>query len=275
MSETLLLAPVRRTRTVGIVGIVGIVATIASASVLNACQRGPAEPPAGSRPAVAPTTPAANTGAPLDPHAGLGIAPPSGNSAPPLRMPGDNAGANPSTAPAMPGTPTGNTAQNTAENAPPPPDLVWDDPPGWRREQPSSGLRRAQYKVNRVGADTQDAEMTVITFGIGQGGGIEANVQRWLGQIEQPDGRQTSDLAQRRSLTTHGMSVTIVEAPGRIRMSNPMSPPGTVPTVFERGRLLAAIIEAPSGMWFFKLMGGDQTVQSVRGAFDNMLRSVH
>ena len=268
MSEPLLLAPHRRAP---IVAIVGIVATIASVSVLNACQRGPAEPPAGSRPAAAPATPAANTGAPLDPHAGLGIAPPSGNSAPPLRMPGDNAG----TAPAMPGAPTGNTAQNAAENAPPAPDLVWDDPPGWRREPPSSGLRRAQYKVNRVGADTQDAEMTVITFGAGQGGGIEANVQRWLGQIEQPDGRQTSDLAQRRSLTAHGMTVTIVEAPGRIRMSNPMSPPGTVPTVFERGRLLAAIVEAPSGMWFFKLMGGDQTVQSVRGAFDNLLRSVH
>ena len=117
--------------------------------------------------------------------------------------------------------------------------------------------------------------MTVITFGAGQGGGIEANVQRWLGQIEQPDGRQTSDLALRRSLTTHGMSVTIVEAPGRIRVSSPMALPGTVPTVFERGRLLAAIVEAPSGMWFFKLTGGDQTVQSVRGAFDNLLRSIH
>jgi hypothetical protein len=140
-------------------------------------------------------------------------------------------------------------------------------------------MRRAQYKIAKVGADTQDAEMTVITFGAGQGGGIDANIQRWIGQVEQPDGRASTEVAQRRALSTHGMNVTIVEVPGRIRSAMPMAMPtapgGAATGVIERGRLLAAIVEAPSGMWFFKLTGGDETVLSARSAFEQLLRSVH
>jgi hypothetical protein len=152
-------------------------------------------------------------------------------------------------------------------------ELSWDDPPGWRREQPSSQMRRAQYKVQHVGADAADAELTVITFGGGQGGGDEANIQRWLGQLEQPDGRPTSEVAQRRSLTAAGLNVLVVEAPGRIRGG--MAMPGAAPPpAFDRGRLLAAIVQTPNGPWFFKLTGGDETVSGARAAFDAMLRSI-
>lgn len=244
--------------------------------IAPACQRGPSEPPPGSRPSAptTATTPGTNphggtttgTAMPMDPHAGLGIPAPSGTNAPPLAMPGT---------PGTQGTTGTNPAANSQPNAAA---LAWDDPPGWRREQPSSPMRQAQYKIPKVGADAQDAELTVITFGAGQGGGIDANVQRWLGQVEQTDGRPTSEVAQRRSLTTHGMNVTIVEAPGRLRSSMPMAMPtaGAVPpSVIERGRLLAAIVEAPSGMWFFKMTGGDETVSGARAAFDQLLRSLH
>jgi hypothetical protein len=228
--------------------------------VASACQRGPAEPPPGSRvespsSAQRPANPQAgaatnpHAGAPNDPHAGLGLPPPSGNSAPPLANPAAAAG--------------GDTVTQ----------LEWDDPPGWRREQPASPMRRAQYKVSKVGADPADAEVTVITFGGGQGGGNEANIQRWLGQLEQPDGRQTTDVAQRRSLTVAGMNVLVVEAPGRIRGGSMMPGMAAAPA-FDRGRLLAAIVETPNGPWFFKLTGGDETVTAARTAFETMLRSI-
>lgn len=226
----------------------------------GACQRGPAEPPSGARaeaPSNAPrpaagSTPSAtnpHAGAANDPHAGLGLPPPSGNSGPPLANPAAGGG--------------GDTVTQ----------LEWDDPPGWRREQPASAMRRAQYKVTKVGADAADAEVTVITFGGGQGGSNEANIQRWLGQLEQPDGRQTSDVAQRRSLTVAGMNVLIVEAPGRIRGGSMMPGMAAAPA-FDRGRLLAAIVETPNGPWFFKLTGGDETVTAARAAFEAMLRSI-
>ncbi|MBL8684928.1 MAG: hypothetical protein JNK05_37475 [Myxococcales bacterium] len=224
---------------------------------VGACQRGPAEPPSGSRPESPSSAQRPANGAPAnphttapanDPHAGLGLPPPSGNSGPPLANPAAGGG----------------DAVTQLE---------WDDPPGWRREQPASPMRRAQYKVTKVGADAADAEVTVITFGGGQGGSNEANIQRWLGQLEQPDGRQTSDVAQRRSLTVAGMNVLVVEAPGRIRGGSMMPGMAAAPA-FDRGRLLAAIVETPNGPWFFKLTGGDETVTSARSAFETMLRSI-
>jgi hypothetical protein len=240
-------------------------ASVALVLALGACQRGPAEPPAGSRPSTnAPASDPhgghAATPPASDPHAGLGLPPPSGNNGPPLQNPTQNGGA-PGQA-AVQGAPDAITQ------------LEWDDPPGWRREQPSSSMRRAQYKVTKMGADPADAEMTVITFGGGMGGSNEANIQRWLGQLEQPDGRQTSEVAQRRSLTVQGMNVLIVEAPGRIRGGGSMMPGAPSTPGFDRGRLLAAIVETPNGPWFFKLTGGDETVSSARTAFEAMLRTI-
>jgi hypothetical protein len=247
-------------------------AALVALALAPACQRGPSEPPPGSRPAA--QTPAPNphgsdphggnphggnphAGAPSanDPHAGLGIPPPSGGAAPPLPNPAGNAPA--------PGAGGGDAVT----------ELAWDDPPGWRREQPSSAMRRAQYKIPHAGADATDAELTVITFGGGMGGDNEANIQRWLGQLEQPDGRPTSAVAQRRTLTVAGLTALVVEAPGRIRggMAMPGAPP---PAGFERGRLLAAIVQTPNGPWFFKLTGGDETVAGARAAFEGMLRSI-
>jgi hypothetical protein len=233
--------------------------TMSLALALLGCQRGPSEPPQGARPATAtaePTRPPAAAAPANDPHAGLGIPPPSGANAPPL--------ANPMGGP--PGQGPGAGPASTTE-------LSWDDPPGWRREQPSSQMRRAQYKVPHAGTDTADAELTVITFGGGMGGSNEANIARWLGQLEQPDGRQTADLAQRRSMTAAGLNVLIVEAPGRIRGGMAM-PGAPAPPAFDRGRLLAAIVETPNGPWFFKLTGGDETVASARAGFEGMLRSL-
>lgn len=241
------------------------IATISLVVALGACQRGPAEPPAGSRPSTAalatdPHTRQTATPPASDPHAGLGLAPPSSNNGPPLQHPTQNSG---SPGPvAVQGAPDAITQ------------LEWDDPPGWRREQPSSPMRRAQYKITKRGSDPADAEMTVITFGGGMGGSNEANIQRWLGQVEQPDGRQTSEVAQRRSLTVQGMNVLIVEAPGRIRGGGSMMPGAPSTPSFDRGRLLAAIVETPNGPWFFKLVGGDETVSAARTAFEAMLRSI-
>jgi hypothetical protein len=151
-------------------------------------------------------------------------------------------------------------------------ELVWDDPPGWQRVPPTSPMRRAQYRVPRAAGDTADAEVTVITFGPGQGGDVESNLERWYGQVTQPDGRPTREAAQRREMTVGPFHVTVAEAAGRMGGT---AMPGMPPSpVLERGRLLAAIVETPHGPWFFKLTGPDATVAAARPAFEAMLRSL-
>jgi hypothetical protein len=39
--------------------------------------------------------------------------------------------------------------------------------------------------------------------------------------------------------------------------------------------MLGAIVESPSGLWFFKLTGPEATVKAARASFDAMLSSVH
>ncbi len=76
--------------------------------------------------------------------------------------------------------------------------LTWDKPEGWVEETPSSSMRRAQY---RVPAESGDGECVVFYFGPGQGGGAQANADRWAGQFEQPDGRPSTEVMETRTVT--------------------------------------------------------------------------
>jgi hypothetical protein len=199
--------------------------------------------------------------------------PPHTTAAPP--PPSATATTTPSSAPAEPAHPwVPPTGTANVQGAPDSPDLVWDDPPGWERTRPASPMRRAQYRIPRVAGDTADAELLVITFGPGQGGDTESNLQRWYGQVTQPDGRETRAIATRRTLQAGSMNITLTEVTGRLGGSGgmpgmPQSPP------IEHGRLLAAIVETPTAPWFFKITGPDATVAAARPAFESMLRSLH
>ncbi len=62
-------------------------------------------------------------------------------------------------------------------------EITWVDPPGLRRVPPKSAMRKASYEVPRAAGDTEDGELAVFYFGPGQGGSIDANVDRWVKQF--------------------------------------------------------------------------------------------
>jgi hypothetical protein len=144
--------------------------------------------------------------------------------------------------------------------------LAWDDPPRWKRRVPSSNMRAAEYLVPRAASDGDDGECTVITFGPGKGGGVDENVDRWVGQIDAHGAQPT-----RTTRTTHGMNVTRVEVAGAY---SGMRMPGAPTAPARPGwRLVGAIVEAPSGSWFFKLTGPDATVKAAAAELDAMVDS--
>ena len=59
-------------------------------------------------------------------------------------------------------------------------------PKGWVAQQPSSSMRVAQYGL--PGPDGE-ATLGIFFFGPGQGGSVEANIERWHGQFTQGDGQ--------------------------------------------------------------------------------------
>jgi hypothetical protein len=137
-------------------------------------------------------------------------------------------------------------------------------------------MRRAQYRLARAEGDAEDAECVVHYFGPGQGGMVEANVSRWLGQFAQPDGRPTapgSGGAKVAKLTANGLAVTVVEAQGTYASGSMM--PGAAPSAPKPGwALLGAIAETKSGPWFFKLTGPQKSTQKWRGSFDALVASL-
>src|SRR5215467_7181380 len=64
----------------------------------------------------------------------------------------------------------------------------WTAPAGWKTEAPQP-MRAATYTVTAVSGDKANAECAVYFFGAGQGGSVEANIERWKEQFQAADGR--------------------------------------------------------------------------------------
>lgn len=149
--------------------------------------------------------------------------------------------------------------------------LTYNTPASWKTVTTSSSMRVAQFVVPRAAGDTQDAEFVVYYFG-GAGGSIEANIERWIGQMQQPNGQPSSAAAKRQSLTINGLKVTVVDVPGTyVAEVTPGSPQRHNSANFH---LRAAVIETPNGPYFIKLTGPAKTVAASEGAVDAFLKSV-
>src|SRR3954464_13311006 len=65
-------------------------------------------------------------------------------------------------------------------------DLRFKAPDGWTTEKSSSSMRVAQYRLPKAEGDKEDASLVLYYFGASQGGSAQANIDRWIGQMQQP-----------------------------------------------------------------------------------------
>src|SRR5437773_2653611 len=85
----------------------------------------------------------------------------------------------------------------------------WTAPAGWTNEG-ARPMRAATYLIGPSSGDKAGAECAVYFFGAGQGGSVEANVDRWKGQFKGPGGKPaTAKLAKR---TIHCLTDTTTDA---------------------------------------------------------------
>jgi len=130
-------------------------------------------------------------------------------------------------------------------------------------------MRKASYEVPRVEGDTEDGELAVFYFGPGQGGSIDANVDRWVkqfagvsaGEVKRAD-REANGLRQHTVEIQRGTFDA-----GQMAMGGATGPKKDY-------ALEGAIVEAPSGAYFFKMTGPARTVAAARGPFLKLLDSV-
>ena len=113
-----------------------------------------------------------------------------------------------------------------------------------------------------------------IIFGAGQGGSVDANLDRWVGQFLQADGKPSKAAAKIVKRTIHGSQVTTVDVSGSYTgMGGPTA--SSASPAIAGYRLLGAIVIAPQGSIFFKFTGPAKTVAANQAAFDKMLADLH
>jgi len=164
----------------------------------------------------------------------------------------------------------GGPAQQTAAN--PSGTLKFSAPTGWVEEKPGSSSRVAQYKLPRVGNDSEDASAILYFFGQGQGGGTSANIERWVNQMQQPDGNASKDKAKEETLTVNGLKVSTVDVSGTYTAE--MAPGSGTFHNNPNYRLRAGVIETPRGSYYLKVVGPDKTMAKWDGSVTEFLKSM-
>jgi len=144
----------------------------------------------------------------------------------------------------------------------------WTAPAGWTNEG-ARPMRAATYLIGPSSGDKASAECAVYFFGAGQGGSVEANVDRWKGQFKGPDGKPaTAKLGKR---TVHGLTVTTIDASGEY--SGMGGPIATASRGVADYRLMGAIVEGPGGNVFVKFTGPAKTIAANQQKFEQLLAS--
>lgn len=135
-------------------------------------------------------------------------------------------------------------------------DLTLQVPKSWKEAKSSSSMRLATYEIPPVKGDPESGELTVFSFA-GGGGGVGANIERWIGQF---DGKG------RTSTVTKGKAGDNVYYLADIAgtYNKPDGPPFLRKTKPAPGyRMLAAIIQLEGkGVYYLKLAGPDATIKA-------------
>ena len=148
--------------------------------------------------------------------------------------------------------------------------LSFDVPTGWVSETPSSRMRLAQYRIPAVEGDPDETECGLFHFP-GTGGTVQANLDRWYGQFQQPDGSRTSEKAAVETFESDGLPVTLVEVGGTYSGSMGPMGGGGPKTGY---RMVAGVVETAEGPWFLKCTGPEATMKTAAPSVRGLLQTV-
>lgn len=213
----------------------------AAAAAVTACTEAPApKPPAPAMP-VTEAAPAPAPAAPAAAAAGETAAPSAGSTADPANWKVSTSADDPQ------------WLEVAGLRGPKPSSWVWT--------KPSMQFRTLQYSVPGGADSTLTAELIVSVFVAGDGGPLEANIERWRGQFRNGDEAVTAKRARK---TVGPLEVELVELEGDyFAMGAPAAKRGF--------KQLAAIVQAEGRNVFFRLVGPKDTVESNRAAFDALI----
>jgi hypothetical protein len=154
--------------------------------------------------------------------------------------------------------PIGNASSGTGSNMANTPvptangnDLIWTAPVHWTPKA-LGAMRKGSFAIKGDGAD---ADLSITAFP-GSTGGLEANLNRWRGQVGLTPASAEEVTAAAEKIDANGLQFTVVDYAGN------------------NNRLLGAVVAYGGNSWFFKLLGPDALVAAQKNPFLDFLRTV-
>lgn len=159
-------------------------------------------------------------------------------------------------------TPSGETRPETLA------DLTVQVPKEWERRPPASRMRLAEFVLPGPGGD---ATLAVFRFP-GGGGTVQANIDRWVGQFEQPDGTSSKERARTETRKIGGLELTTLDLTGTFKGMAMPGAPGQ--PALEGARMLAAVLQGHGDAFFLKTTGPAATLDVWAEAWSKALDSI-
>ena len=133
-------------------------------------------------------------------------------------------------------------------------------PGDWVSSKPTSNMRKAQFEA--PSKSNEKAEVAFFHFGSTGAGGIQANVDRWMKQFENPQDKvvKTEKIGE--------LTLTFAQANGTFLSGRPFGPKTPNPGY----ALVAAIIDGPAGSVFVKMTGPKSAVDQHSDGLKKMVR---
>ena len=146
--------------------------------------------------------------------------------------------------------------------------VTWIAPAGWKSEG-ARPMRAATYTIAAAPSDATPSECGVYFLGAGQGGSVEANLERWAGQFTASGGGPAKPQIVKRQI--HGLPATTIDVSGAYSgLGGPMAAASHAVPGY---RLLGAIVQAPGGNIFVKFTGPAATIAANQAKFEQLLTS--
>ncbi len=142
-------------------------------------------------------------------------------------------------------------------------EFTYTRPASWEWVETTSSMRKAQLKISDKDKK-ESAEVVFFHFGESNGGGTKANVDRWLGQFQEPKDQINAKVED---VTVGKRKVTYVQAEGTYLSGMPGGPKTAQPNAM----MLGAIAESEQGSVFIKLTGPAKLATAAKDEFRKMV----
>ena len=141
--------------------------------------------------------------------------------------------------------------------------LTFERPEKFKWEEITPGMRAAQLTVPGEG---RSGEIVFFNFPSGVGGGVEANIDRWLGMFKEGKNKVN---AKTEKVSKGAATITYVQAEGTYMSGMPGGPKTAEPNTMLHG----AIIETAQSNVFVRMTGPAELIKQSQKDFRAMIES--